>query len=45
MLLNEKQQALCEGHEFDFSALSAVFLNYTLKPTGETPHTEALLEV
>jgi multimeric flavodoxin WrbA len=32
-------------HEFDFSGLSAVFLNCTLKPTGTPSHTEALMQV
>jgi len=45
MTLNEKQRALCEGHNFDFSGLSAVFLNCTLKPTGTLSHTEALIKV
>jgi multimeric flavodoxin WrbA len=45
MVLNEKQKALCEGHGFDFSALSALFLNCTLKPTGTLSHTEKLLDV
>ena len=45
MTLNEKQQTLCEEHGFDFSGLSAVFLNCTLKPSGEFSHTEALLQV
>lgn len=45
MVLNAKQQALCEGHGFDFSDLSALFLNCTLKPTGSLSHTEKLLDV
>lgn len=45
MILNEKQQALCEGHGFDFSELSALYLNCTLKPTGVLSHTEALMGV
>jgi multimeric flavodoxin WrbA len=43
--MNEKQKALCKGHNFDFSGLSALFLNCTLKPTGVLSHTEALIEV
>jgi multimeric flavodoxin WrbA len=43
--MNEKQQALCKGHSFDFSGLSAIFLNCTLKPTGVFSHTEALIGV
>ena len=45
MTLSERQQALCEGHDFDFSDLSAMFVNCTLKPTGKLSHTEALLGV
>lgn len=45
MAMNEKQQALCKGHGFDFSGLSALFLNCTLKPTGNFSHTEALIDV
>lgn len=29
MTLNEKQKALCEGHDFDFSDLRALFFNCT----------------
>jgi len=45
MTLNEKQQALCEGHDFDFSDLKALFINCTLKPSREFSHTEALMKV
>ena len=45
MVLNAKQKALCEGHDFDFSSLSALFLNCTLKPAGTPSHTEMLLNV
>lgn len=45
MKLNKKQQALCEQHDFDFSGLSALFLNCTLKPSGTLSHTEALMQV
>ncbi|HEY9151036.1 MAG: flavodoxin family protein [Gammaproteobacteria bacterium] len=45
MMMNQKQEALCRGHKFDFSSLSALFLNCTLKPTGKLSHTEALIEV
>jgi multimeric flavodoxin WrbA len=43
--LSDKQQSLCGGHGFNFSGLSAIFMNCTLKPTGTPSHTEALLEV
>jgi len=45
MSLNNKQRKLCEEHNFDFSGLSAVFLNCTLKPSGELSHTEELMNV
>jgi multimeric flavodoxin WrbA len=45
MVLSPKQKALCEGHGYEFSGLSALFLNCTLKPTGTLSHTEKLLEV
>lgn len=45
MTLNEKQRALCKEHDFDFSDLSAVFLNCTLKPSGDLSHTEELIKV
>jgi multimeric flavodoxin WrbA len=45
MTLNPSQRALCEGHSFDFSGLSALFLNCTLKPSRSLSHTEKLLEV
>ncbi|HKK51199.1 MAG TPA: NAD(P)H-dependent oxidoreductase [Myxococcota bacterium] len=43
--LTEEQRASCEGHGFDFSSLTALFLNCTLKPTGHFSHTGALMEV
>lgn len=45
MTLTKKQQALCDSHDFNFSGLSALFLNCTLKPTGTLSHTEHLLNV
>ncbi|WP_260293681.1 flavodoxin family protein [Sedimenticola hydrogenitrophicus] len=45
MALTERQQELCTTHPYDFSDLSALFLNCTLKPTGVTSNTEALIEV
>ena len=45
MTLNEKQQALCDHHDFDFSDLTALFVNCTLKPSEQFSHTEALMEV
>lgn len=45
MTLTEKQEELCKNHDFDFSGLKALFLNCTLKPTGELSHTEGLIEI
>ncbi len=45
MTMNEQQKTLCDDHDFDFSGLSAVFLNCTLKPSGTLSHTEALMGV
>jgi len=45
MALTTKQRALCEGHSFDYSGLEALFVNCTLKPSGQLSHTEKLLEV
>ncbi|MGF1604780.1 MAG: flavodoxin family protein [Rhodothalassiaceae bacterium] len=44
-MLNEKQAALCDQTRFDFSGLSAVFINCTLKPSPQTSHTEGLMAV
>ncbi|MEM7541078.1 MAG: flavodoxin family protein [Pseudomonadota bacterium] len=43
--LNSQQQALCENHHWDFSALSALFLNCTLKKTPELSHTQGLIDI
>ncbi len=45
MTLNEKQQTLCQNHNFDFSDLNALFINCTLKRSPEFSHTEALMNV
>jgi len=45
MTLNEQQQALCDQHDFDFSDLTALFINCTLKRSPEFSHTEALMNV
>ena len=44
-MLNEKQEELCEQDEYDFSDLSALFLNCTLKPSPQESHTRGLMEV
>jgi multimeric flavodoxin WrbA len=45
MSLSEKQDQLCKENETDFSDLSALFLNCTLKPNPKESHTETLIEV
>lgn len=45
MTLNEQQLALCEQQQWDFSDLSAVFLNCTLKPSPELSHTDGLVSM
>ncbi len=45
MPLSEKQQALCNASDTDFSALSALFLNCTLKPSPQPSHTRDLIDV
>ena len=45
MSLTERQQALCDDSPHDYSDLSALFLNCTLKPSPERSHTELLLQV
>jgi len=44
-MLSEKQEALCTQSRWDFSDLSAIFLNCTLKRTPELSHTEGLIDV
>ncbi len=45
MALSPKQEALCENHAWDFSSLSALVLNCTLKPSPTLSHTEGLIDV
>ena len=45
MALNEKQQNLCDANTTDFSGLSAMFVNTTLKRNPEESHTKLLLNV
>jgi multimeric flavodoxin WrbA len=45
MALNEKQEELCSESNWDFSNLSALFLNCTLKPSPKRSHTEELINV
>lgn len=45
MTLNDYQVELCESHAWDFSDLSALFLNCTLKRSPQLSHTRGLLDV
>ncbi|NQW17432.1 MAG: flavodoxin family protein [Chloroflexi bacterium] len=45
MTLSSAQKELCESHAWDFSDLSALFLNCTLKPSPEVSHTQGLIDV
>lgn len=45
MPLTEKQQALCDDSPDDYSDLSALFLNCTLKPSPKPSHTRELIDV
>lgn len=43
--LNEKQLAHCDSSKWDFSDLSALFLNCTLKKSPTLSHTEGLIRI
>ncbi len=45
MELDERQQQLCDTHEWDFSSLRAMIINCTLKPSGTMSHTQGLLDI
>ncbi|MCH8322678.1 MAG: flavodoxin family protein [Proteobacteria bacterium] len=45
MVLNKKQQELCSTNTTDFSGLTALFLNCTLKRSPELSHTEGLIRI
>ena len=45
MMLDERQQQLCDDNPFDFSDLSALFVNCTLKASPEQSHTEGLARI
>jgi len=45
MTLTDKQIELCEMSRWDFSDLSALFLNCTLKKSPEMSHTEGLIQM
>ncbi len=45
MGLNEKQLKMCESSKWDFSDLSALFLNCTLKRSPDLSHTSGLIGI
>ena len=45
MTLTTRQQDLCTNSRWDFSDLSALFLNCTLKRTREISHTQGLIDI
>ena len=45
MALDERQEKLCAESTWDFSDLSALFLNCTLKKSPEQSHTEGLVRI
>ena len=45
MSLSERQEKLCDDSRWDFSDLSALFLNCTLKKSPELSHTEGLIRI
>ena len=44
-MLDDRQQQLCDDNPFDFSDLSALFVNCTLKASPEQSHTEGLARI
>lgn len=44
-LLNEKQLELCATSKWDFSDLSALFINCTLKRSPDRSHTQGLIDI
>jgi multimeric flavodoxin WrbA len=45
MILNEKQIEMCTSSKWDFSDLSALFLNCTLKRSPDLSHTQGLIDI
>ena len=45
MVLNAEQRKMCDTSRWDFSDLSALFLNCTLKRSPELSHTEGLVRI
>ena len=44
-MLSERQVEMCETSRWDFSDLTALFLNCTLKKTPELSHTQGLIDI
>ena len=45
MGLNEQQEQLCSESKWDFSEMSALFLNCTLKKSPQLSHTQGLIDI
>jgi multimeric flavodoxin WrbA len=45
MQLDERSQALCDDHDWDFSSLRAMVINCTLKRSPEPSNTQGLLDL
>jgi multimeric flavodoxin WrbA len=45
MALNAKQEELCSQSQWDFSGLSALFINCTLKKSPEVSNTQGLIDI
>ncbi len=45
MPLTEKQEALCTSHDWDFSNLTALYVNCTLKRSPQVSNTEGLMRL
>ncbi len=45
MALSERQEQLCAASRWDYTDLRAIFLNCTLKRSGELSHTEGLIQI
>ena len=45
MVLNAKQEELCSQSQWDFSGLSALFINCTLKKSPEVSNTQGLIDI
>jgi multimeric flavodoxin WrbA len=43
--LNPRQKELCDNNPYDFSDLSALFINGTLKRSPELSHTQGLMDI